>query len=251
MRSFKPAATRHHFINGAQKNTVFGPVRPPPPVQAQTRACAPPRTKLTGRSDEREPGQFRQKQLDQDERRRVTSPAGWFINAWNLEAPAEAAVPDIVQRCSVGLGGWSLVWGMRSVQRVCYCLSDHGHGGRSESNVGHRWLLHDFAELTMLSPTGVSSSTHSAPAPVCPISPACLHPIHPDSFVSRPKVSCNHLQRSNESMSEGVSVGHDSVSPLILRSLRVSHWLQSEAIAPSRAAGAPPRQESGRTKSIL
>ena len=24
-RSFKPAATRHHFINGAQKNTVFGP----------------------------------------------------------------------------------------------------------------------------------------------------------------------------------------------------------------------------------
>jgi hypothetical protein len=25
VRSFIPAATRHHFINGAQKNTVFGP----------------------------------------------------------------------------------------------------------------------------------------------------------------------------------------------------------------------------------
>jgi hypothetical protein len=26
-RSFNPAATRHHFIIGAQKNTVFGPMR--------------------------------------------------------------------------------------------------------------------------------------------------------------------------------------------------------------------------------
>ena len=25
LRSFKPAPTRHHFMNGAQKNTVFGP----------------------------------------------------------------------------------------------------------------------------------------------------------------------------------------------------------------------------------
>ena len=25
-RSFNPAATKHHFINGAQKNTVLGPV---------------------------------------------------------------------------------------------------------------------------------------------------------------------------------------------------------------------------------
>lgn len=25
-KSFNPAATRHHFITGAQKNTVFGPV---------------------------------------------------------------------------------------------------------------------------------------------------------------------------------------------------------------------------------
>lgn len=25
LKSFKPAATKHHFINGAQKNTVFGP----------------------------------------------------------------------------------------------------------------------------------------------------------------------------------------------------------------------------------
>ena len=28
-RSFTPAATRHHFMSGAQKNTVFGPTSQP------------------------------------------------------------------------------------------------------------------------------------------------------------------------------------------------------------------------------
>jgi len=47
-RSFNPAATRHHFIMGAQKKMVLGP-------------------------------------------------AGWFMNAVNLEAPTDAAVPDILR----------------------------------------------------------------------------------------------------------------------------------------------------------
>ena len=28
LRSFKPATTRHHFMTGAQKKTVFGPAMP-------------------------------------------------------------------------------------------------------------------------------------------------------------------------------------------------------------------------------
>jgi len=46
LKSLTPARTRHHFISGAQKKTVFGP-------------------------------------------------AGWFMNCWNFEAPAEVAAPDM------------------------------------------------------------------------------------------------------------------------------------------------------------
>ena len=33
---------------------------------------------------------------------RVTAPAGWFMKDWNLEAPADAAAPDIA-KVEVGL----------------------------------------------------------------------------------------------------------------------------------------------------
>ena len=62
--SFRPAPTKHHFISGAQKNTVLGPGE----------ECA----NWTRHSAEW-----------------GGLPAGWFMNAWNLEAPADAAAPDI------------------------------------------------------------------------------------------------------------------------------------------------------------
>jgi hypothetical protein len=36
LKSFTPAATRHHFINGAQKKTVFGPVVTIPWINAHS-----------------------------------------------------------------------------------------------------------------------------------------------------------------------------------------------------------------------
>lgn len=62
--SFRPAPTKHHFISGAQKNTVLGPGE----------ECA---------------------KLNETFSKMRGLPAGWFMNAWNLEAPADAAAPDI------------------------------------------------------------------------------------------------------------------------------------------------------------
>ena len=69
LRSFKPAATRHHFITGAQKNTVFGPIQ-----NALRHASL-------------------RKNVKND------APAGWFMKAWNFDAPADAAAPDMAQEC--------------------------------------------------------------------------------------------------------------------------------------------------------
>ena len=65
VRSFTPAATKHHFIRGAQKNTVLGPT-----YLLEMRI-------------------YLYVSL-------ASSPAGWFMNEENLETPAEAATPDMV-----------------------------------------------------------------------------------------------------------------------------------------------------------
>ena len=65
-RSFKPAATRHHFISGAQKNTVLGP--------------------------EREVGLLFEQILGQH------LPAGWFMKLANFDPVAPAAAPDMITR---------------------------------------------------------------------------------------------------------------------------------------------------------
>jgi len=68
--SFSPAATRHHFIRGAQKKTVLGPVR----HNANPTKSVGPHVRTSGWSG---------------------VPTGWFMNDWNLDADALAAAPDI------------------------------------------------------------------------------------------------------------------------------------------------------------
>ena len=65
-RSFNPAATSPHFINGAQKNTVFGP------------------TVLNN--------------MNLTNKCCIIIPAGWFTKAENFEVAAEVAAPDILKR---------------------------------------------------------------------------------------------------------------------------------------------------------
>ena len=65
VRSFTPAATKHHFIIGAQKNTVLGP------------------NVFAG-----------DKNVSLCESLK-SSPAGWFMNEENLETLADAAGPDM------------------------------------------------------------------------------------------------------------------------------------------------------------
>lgn len=79
-KSFSPAATKHHFIIGAQKNTVFGPSYQHSKFARGKSGIQKPRT-----SD-----------ADQVRKGRVAAPAGWFINAWKRDAPADAAAPDMV-----------------------------------------------------------------------------------------------------------------------------------------------------------
>jgi hypothetical protein len=73
LRSFSPAATRHHFMRGAQKNTVFGP------VQTTTAHRCTCQFNLVGYTHIFS----------------LDAPAGWFMNDWNREADALAAAPDI------------------------------------------------------------------------------------------------------------------------------------------------------------
>lgn len=95
-RSLRPAATRHHFITGAQKNTVFGPDWCTA-LWYLRRACGAWTRSFAAEADG----------LGQRGSRRVTAlrdaPAGWFMNAEKRDAPTDAAGPDIV-RCAERLG---------------------------------------------------------------------------------------------------------------------------------------------------
>jgi hypothetical protein len=69
VRSLRPAPTKHHFINGAQKNTVLGP------------------TILKKRMN---------KGIENDsDLNEVILPAGWFMKACSREDPTDAAAPDM------------------------------------------------------------------------------------------------------------------------------------------------------------
>ena len=75
-KSFKPAATKHHFINGAQKNTVFGP------------------------DEENSSGEVNSPWVSD-------IPAGWFKKDANFEGTAEAAAPDMFKDCKRPTGRYS------------------------------------------------------------------------------------------------------------------------------------------------
>ena len=68
-------------MSGAQKNTVFGPVSQPyayavtANINAEGSCGVSTRSYAAGSVHD--------------------APAGWFMKAWSLEAPAEVAAPDI------------------------------------------------------------------------------------------------------------------------------------------------------------